>query len=55
MCLFTDEPYLTLADVSQELRGVTFGSFWQVTAAFLLFAHDPNTETYPVIRLQMAR
>jgi len=54
VCLFTDEPMLTLTDAQQELAGVKFGPLHQVTTAFLVFSYDPSTKSFPVITLQIA-
>jgi hypothetical protein len=54
VCLFTDEPYLILSEVSRELGSTDFGPFVQIDSVFLLFSYDPNTETYPVLKLRTA-
>jgi hypothetical protein len=53
VCLFTDEPMLTIDAAREELAAVKFGPFRQITDAFLLFSYDPGTRTYPVIRLAL--
>ncbi len=51
VCLFTDEPMLTLDAASAELSPARFGPFKQITSAFLLFSYQPGTKTYPVLKL----
>jgi hypothetical protein len=51
VCLFTDEPMLTLDSAPAELATAHFGPFKQVTGAFLLFSYQPSTQSYPVITL----
>jgi hypothetical protein len=51
VCLFTDEPMLTLQAAREELVGSRFGPFKQITGAFLLFSYQPGTQNYPVIKL----
>jgi hypothetical protein len=53
VCLFTDEPALTLPQAQEELS-VPFGPFKQITAAYLLMSYDPSTKTYPVVPLRVA-
>jgi hypothetical protein len=56
VCLFTDEPVLSHAHIQQELDGVDFGPFKQLTGAYLVVSYDPGTKGYPVheLRLQNA-
>lgn len=51
VCLFTDEPMLTIQAAREELSASTFGPFKQITGAFLLFSYLPATQSYPVIKL----
>jgi len=51
VCLFTDEPMLTLESARAELASARFGPFKQLTGAFLLFSYQPSTQSYPVITL----
>jgi len=51
VCLFTDEPMLTLESAQAELASARFGPFKQLTGAFLLFSYQPSTQNYPVIKL----
>lgn len=51
VCLFTDEPMLTVDFVKTELASVSFGSFMQITSAFLLFSYDSASKSYPAIQL----
>ena len=48
VCLFTDEPLLTINRVTKELEASVFGPYAQVTAAYLLVSYDPSSKTYPV-------
>jgi len=50
-CLFTDEPMLTLEQARVECGANRFGSYQQLTAAYLLFSYDPRTKSYPVVPL----
>jgi hypothetical protein len=54
VCLFTDEPALTVDLATQELSSVIFGPYKQVTAAYLLFSYDPGSKRYPVFPLLLA-
>jgi hypothetical protein len=54
VCLFTDEPMLTVQQARDELNLAAFGPFKQLTAAYLLMSYDPSTKTYPVVSLRMA-
>ena len=51
-CLFTDEPMLTFNKAQLELEEQLFGSFKQLTAAFLLFSYEPTSQSYPVFELK---
>ena len=53
ICLFTDEPALTLDHAKTELSQHAFGPFAQLTSAYLLFSYDPGSQTYPVVRLSL--
>jgi hypothetical protein len=53
VCLFTDEPMLTVQQARDELKGTAFGPFKQLTAAYLLMSYDTSTKTYPVLPLRM--
>jgi len=55
ICLFTDEPMLTVEAARAELRDKQFGQFKQIDAAYLLFSYEPRTQNYPVIALQVRR
>ena len=50
-CLFTDEPALTFTQATTELSGHLFGPFNQLTAAYLLFSYEPDSQTYSVVNL----
>ena len=52
VCLFTDEPALSVADAESELAGHQFGPFSQLTAAYLLFSYSPATQSYPIVELR---
>jgi hypothetical protein len=52
-CLFTDEPALTVAQANLELEDQLFGPFEQISAAYLLFSYEPETQSYPIIALQL--
>ena len=54
VCLFTDEPALTLEFAKRELFSVSFGPFEKIGAAYLLFSYDPNSKSYPLLPLQIA-
>ncbi|HEY2988474.1 MAG TPA: hypothetical protein VGL11_12165 [Candidatus Binatia bacterium] len=51
VCLFTDEPMLTLESARAELDGARFGAFKQITGAFFLFSYQASTQSFPVIKL----
>jgi hypothetical protein len=51
VCLFTDEPMLTVPQARAELAGQCFGPFKLLTSAYLLFSYDPTSQTYPFIKL----
>lgn len=53
VCLFTDEPLLTIDRIQQELGELYFGPFAQVTSAYLLVSYDPRTKTYPVFTIKL--
>jgi hypothetical protein len=53
VCLFTDELMLTHQAASDDLSRVIFGPFSQITDAFLLFSYQPDTKSYPVVRLHI--
>lgn len=53
VCLFTDEMMLTPEKAFEELTGVEFGPFDQITDAFFLFSYVPGKETYPFLRLNL--
>ena len=54
VCLFTDEPALTVDFARRELSAVTFGPYAQVGAACLLFSYDPGSKSYPLLQLRIA-
>lgn len=54
VCLFTDEPMLTLNEAKKELGSVKFGPFSQITSAFLVFSYDPHTKSYPTVPLEIS-
>ncbi len=54
VCLFTDEPALTLDFAKRELSVASFGPFEQIGAAYLLFSYDPGSKSYPLLPLQIA-
>lgn len=53
VCLFTDEPLLTIDRIRQELGELHFGPFKQVTSAYLLVSYDPMTKTYPAFTIKL--
>ncbi len=53
VCLFTDEPALTVEQATSELSNVAFGPFQQLSAAYLLFSYQPSTQSYPVVQLRI--
>lgn len=55
VCLFTDEPMLSLAQAKAELGSQRFGPFAQLSGAYLLFSYDPSTKTYPLLNLELQR
>lgn len=54
VCLFTDEPALTVDFAKRELASVCFGPYKQIDAAYLLFSYDPGSKSYPLLSLQLA-
>ena len=54
VCLFTDEPALSLDFATNELSSVNFGPYKQIGTAYLLFRHDPGSQNYPVLPLRIA-
>jgi hypothetical protein len=54
VCLFTDEPMITLDQAHRELGIGSFGPFEQLTAAYLVMSYNPATKDYPVIALNVA-
>jgi hypothetical protein len=54
ICLFTDEPALSFDFAKHELSPVTFGPYTQIESAYLLFRHDPGSQSYPVLPLRIA-
>lgn len=54
VCLFTDEPALTVDIAKRELASVTFGPYKQIDAAYLLFSYDPGSKSYPLVPLRIA-
>jgi hypothetical protein len=53
VCLFTDEPLLTVEAVRGELEGFSFDRQTQVNAAYLLLSHTPGHQTYPLFGLPL--
>lgn len=53
VCLFTDEPSLTIDRLGRDLAGAVFGPYVQVTAAYIVMSYDPSTRTYPVHTLKI--
>jgi hypothetical protein len=53
VCVFTDEPMLTLDAAIAELVHADFGAFCQLTRAFLLLSYNPGTKSYPVVPLRV--
>jgi len=53
VCLFTDEPLLTVESVRGELEGFSFNQQAQVSAAYLLLSHTPGHQTYPLFWLPL--
>ena len=53
VCLFTDEPALSVAQAESELKSQTFGPFTQLSAAYLLFSYQPATRSYPAVELRL--
>jgi hypothetical protein len=51
VCMFTDEPLLTIDRLEVELADKYFGPYKQVDSAYLVVSYDPATKTYPVIEL----
>lgn len=54
VCLFTDEPALTLDFAKRDLTSVSFGPYKQITAGYLLFSYDPGSKSYPLLPLRFA-
>jgi hypothetical protein len=54
VCLFTDEPALTVDLTKRELESVGFGPYKQIGAAYLLFSYDPGSKSYPLLPLRLA-
>jgi len=54
VCLFTDEPALPFDFAAHELFSARFGPYKRIGAAYLLFRHDPGSQTYPVLPLRIA-
>ena len=54
VCLFTDEPALTVDFAKRELASVSFGPYRQIDAAYLLFSYDPGSKSYPLLPLRIA-
>ena len=52
-CLFTDEPALTLAQAESELANHIFGPCVQLSAAYLLFSYQPDSQSYPAVPLRL--
>jgi hypothetical protein len=52
VCLFTDEPALTVETAMAELTNERFGPFQCITSSFLLFSYRPATKSYPVLQLR---
>ncbi|WP_310384306.1 hypothetical protein [Roseateles sp.] len=55
VCLFTDEPLLTIDRLELELAGKLFGPYEQVDRAYLVVSYDPSTKTYPVVELNLLK
>jgi len=53
VCLFTDEPMLTVESVRAELLGFCCGRQSQVTDAYLLLSYAPGQQSYPLCRLAL--
>lgn len=54
VCLFTDEPALTVDFAKRELASVSFGPYKQIGTAYLLFSYDPGSKSYPLLPLRLA-
>ena len=54
VCLFTDEPMLTVDFAKRELASLSFGPYKQIDAAYLLFSYDPGSKGYPIVTLRLA-
>lgn len=55
VCMFTDEPLLTIDRLEIELASKLFGPYKQLDRAYLVVSYDPTSKTYPVIELDIRK
>ena len=55
VCVFTDEPMLTIEQVKADASNLTFPKLKQIARAFVLMSYDPISKSYPFTELAFRR
>lgn len=53
VCVFTDEPMLSVEQARNEVEHEVFGPLSQISRAFLLMSYDSASRSYPVYHLNL--